>query len=72
MVVDEQHWSQGMMEKLLGFIAYDDVYITIGVNICSRKILDSCMAVFLSMIVSFIMYLVRDYLINKWNQLHST
>ena len=31
----------------LGFIAYDDVYITIG--------------------VSFTMYLVRDDLINKWN-----
>ena len=50
------------------FIAYDDVYITVGVNISIRKILDSCTIVFLHMTVSFIMYLVRDDLINNWNQ----
>ena len=48
---------------------YDDVYITIGVNIFIRNILIwSCTVVFLLMSVSFTMYLVRDDLINKWNQ----
>ena len=52
----------------LGFISYDDVYITNGVYIFIRKILWSCTVVFLRMSVSFTMYLVRDDLINKWNQ----
>ena len=52
----------------LVFIAFDYVYITVGVNISSGKILDSCTIAFLHMIVSFIMYLVRDDLINNWNQ----
>ena len=51
----------------LGFISYDDVYITNGVYIVIRKILWSCTVVFLRMSVSFTMYLVRDDLINKWN-----
>ena len=51
----------------LGFISYDDVYITNGVYIFIRKILWSCTVVFLRMSVSFTMYLVRDDLINKWN-----
>ena len=51
----------------LGFISYDDVYITNGVYIFIRKILWSCTVVFLRMRVSFTMYLVRDDLINKWN-----
>ena len=52
----------------LGFIPYDDAYITIGVYIFIRKMLWSCTLVFLLMSVSFTMYLVRDDLINKWNQ----
>ena len=52
----------------LGFISYEDVYITNGVYIFIRKILWSCTIVFLRMSVSFTMYLVRDDLINKWNQ----
>ena len=52
----------------LGFISHDDVYITNGVYIFIRKILWSCTVVFLRMSVSFTMYLVRDDLINKWNQ----
>ena len=52
----------------LGFISYDDVYITNDVYIFIRKILWSCTVVFLRMRVSFTMYLVRDDLINKWNQ----
>ena len=52
----------------LGFISYDDVYITNGVYIFMRKILWSCTVVLLRMSVSFTMYLVRDDLINKWNQ----
>ena len=51
----------------LGFISYDDVYITNGVYIFIRNILWSCTVVFLRMSVSFTMYLVRDDLINKWN-----
>ena len=50
------------------FIAYHDVYITIGVYIFSRKIFCSCIVVFLRMSVSFNIYLVRDDLINKRNQ----
>ena len=53
----------------LGFISYDDVYITNGVYIFIRKILWSCTVVFLRMSVSFTMYLVRDDLINKWNRI---
>ena len=53
----------------LGFISYEDVYITNGVYIFIRKILWSCTIVFLRMSVSFTMYLVRDDLINKWNQI---
>ena len=53
----------------LGFISYDDVYITNGVYIFIRKILWSCTVVFLRMSVSFTMYLVRDDLINKWNHI---
>ena len=49
----------------LGFISYDDVYITNGVYIFMRKILWSCAVVFLRISVSFTMYLVRDDLINK-------
>ena len=52
----------------LGFISYDDVYITTGVYIFIRNILWSCTVVFLRMSVSFTVYLVRDDLINKWNQ----
>ena len=52
----------------LGIISYDDVYITNGVYIFMRKILWSCTVVLLRMSVSFTMYLVRDDLINKWNQ----
>ena len=52
----------------LGFIPYDDVYITIGAYIFIRKILWLCTVVFLLMSVSFTMYLVKDDLINKWNQ----
>ena len=55
----------------LGFISYDDVYITNGVYIFMRKILWSCTVVFLRMSVSFTMYMVRDDLINKWNQIKS-
>ena len=55
----------------LGFISYDDVYITNGVYIFIRNILWSCTVVFLRMSVSFTMYLVRDDLINKWNQIKS-
>ena len=54
----------------LGFITYDDVYITIGVYIFIRKILWSCTVVFLLMSVYFTMYLVRDDLINRWNQIY--
>ena len=54
----------------LGFISYEDVYITNGVYIFIRKILWSCTIVFLRMSVSFTMYLVRDDLINKWNQIN--
>ena len=56
----------------LGFIAYDDVYITIGVYIFIRKILCSCTVVFLRMSVSFIMYLVRDDLNKqvKWSEIN--
>ena len=50
---------------ILGFISYDDVYITNGVYIFIRKILWSCTVVFLRMSVSFTMYLVRDDLINE-------
>ena len=53
----------------LGFIPYDDVYITIGVYFFFiRKILWSCTVVILLMSVSFTMYLVRDDLINNWNK----
>ena len=52
----------------LGFISYDDVYITNGVYIFIINILWSCTVVFLRVSVSFTMYLVRDDLINKWNQ----
>ena len=39
-----------------------------GVYIFIRNILWSCTVVFLRMSVSFTVYLVRDDLINKWNQ----
>ena len=52
----------------LGFISYDDVYITNGVYIFWwERFYGHVQLYFLRMSVSFTMYLVRDDLINKWN-----
>ena len=53
----------------LGFIAYYDVNITIGVYLFRRTISDSCTVVLFT-IMSFIMYLVRVDLIKKINTIY--
>ena len=53
----------------LGSIPCDDVYIIICVYIFIRNILWLCTVVFLLMSASFTMYMVRDDLVNKWNQI---
>ena len=48
------HISKYILFLTVGFIAYDnDVYITIGVHILTKRVLDACTIVFLCIIVCF-------------------